>query len=218
MFTHCCGHATIVARQQPLFGFIETIPARPLRRISIRAPRTTRRSQLEGDRNRSFSNARFAARHRATKLNFGDRPRVAENRKTRFGVAKRNSNHIPAADDRSIALHAMRAPKITAPDINRVRSDHVIFVRPAPFAPVFVTRGCGPPRARRRRSNRSYARRNNVVRILSQTFRSPGEATDVLKAKSQRCLSRHHIAPSLRKSAACTSSHGPVLLFFLRCG
>jgi hypothetical protein len=62
-------------------------------------------------------------------------------------VAKRNSNHIPAAVDHSIALRAMRAPKITTPDINRIRSDHVIFVRPALFAPVFVTRGCGPPRA-----------------------------------------------------------------------
>jgi hypothetical protein len=211
MIAHCCGHATIVARRQPLFGFYRSHPATRFDRSPFRAPRTARRSQLEGDRNRSFSSARFAGRRRATKLNLATRhasPRIA----------KRNSNHIPAATDRSIALRAMRAPKITAPDINRARSDHVIFVRPALFAPVFVTRGCGPPRARCRRSNRSYARRNNVVRILSQTFRSPREATDVLKARSQRCLSRHHIAPSLRKSAACTSSHGPVWLFFLRCG
>jgi len=57
--------------------------------------------------------------------------RIAENR-------KRNSNHIPAASDRSIALRSMRAPKITPPDITRVRSDRVIFVRPALFARVFV--------------------------------------------------------------------------------
>jgi hypothetical protein len=37
----------------------------------------------------------------------------------------------------------MRAPKITTPDIERIRSDRVIFVRPAHFAPAFVTRGRG---------------------------------------------------------------------------
>jgi hypothetical protein len=44
---------------------------------------------------------------------------------------------ISPATDSSIALRAM---KITTPDINRVRSDRVIFVRPALFARVFVTR------------------------------------------------------------------------------
>jgi hypothetical protein len=43
---------------------------------------------------------------------FGDHPRVAENRETRFGIAKRDSNHIPAAVDRSIALPRLRAPKL----------------------------------------------------------------------------------------------------------
>jgi hypothetical protein len=43
----------------------------------------------------------------------------------------------------------------------------------------------------------------------------PTEATDVLKNKSQGRLTRHHIAPSLRKSAAGTSSRRPVFLFFL---
>jgi hypothetical protein len=79
---------------------------------------------------------------------FGDHPRVAENRETRFGIAKRDSNHIPAAVDRSIALPRLRAPKITTPDIHHARSDHVIFVRPALFAPVFVTRGAAATRAR----------------------------------------------------------------------
>jgi hypothetical protein len=37
----------------------------------------------------------------------------------------------------------MRAPIMTAPDNNRVRSDRVIFVRPALFAPAFVTRERG---------------------------------------------------------------------------
>jgi len=40
--------------------------------------------------------------------------------------------------------------------------------------------------------------------------------TEVLTQRPQSCLSRHHIAPTERKSAACGSSHGPVLLFFLR--
>jgi hypothetical protein len=31
---------------------------------------------------------------------FGDHPRVAENRKMRFGIVTRDSNHIPAAADR----------------------------------------------------------------------------------------------------------------------
>jgi len=59
--------------------------------------------------------------------------RVAENRKARF-------ERHPCAADRSIVLRAVRAPKITPPDISRARSDRVIFVRPARFAPVFVTR------------------------------------------------------------------------------
>ena len=62
-------------------------------------------------------------------------------------IAKRNSKRIRAAGDRSIAPHAMRAPKVTTPDIDRIRSDRVIFVRPAHFAPAFVTRERGPPRA-----------------------------------------------------------------------
>jgi hypothetical protein len=36
-------------------------------------------------------------------------------------------------------LRRLPQTKITMPDINRVRRDHVIFVRPALFAPVFVT-------------------------------------------------------------------------------
>ena len=39
MFTHCCGHATIVARQQPLFGFIEPPAAPSGRRFREPAPR-----------------------------------------------------------------------------------------------------------------------------------------------------------------------------------
>ena len=127
MIVHCCGHATIVARQQPLFGFIEAIPAARFDRSPFQAPRTARRSQLEGDRNGSFSNARFAARHRATKLHLATAhasPRIT----------KRNSSDIPPATDRSIAPRAMRVLKVTTPDANHVRSDRVIFVRPALFA------------------------------------------------------------------------------------
>jgi len=48
-----------------------------------------------------------------------------------------------------------------------------------------------------------------------------GSATKLRRALDNLphgCLTRHHIAPSLRKSAACTSSDRPVLLFFLPFG
>ncbi|MEH2555830.1 hypothetical protein V1286_003359 [Bradyrhizobium algeriense] len=41
MFAYCCGHATIVARRQPLFGFIEAAPAARFDWPPLRAPVTT---------------------------------------------------------------------------------------------------------------------------------------------------------------------------------
>src|SRR5258708_25271333 len=38
MFAYCCGHATIVARRQPLFGFIEAVPAARFDRSPFPAP------------------------------------------------------------------------------------------------------------------------------------------------------------------------------------
>ena len=52
--------------------------------------------------------------------------RVAANRKAPFEV-------IPAAADRSNGPRAMCAAKVTTPHIDRIRSDRVIFVRPALF-------------------------------------------------------------------------------------
>ena len=65
MFIHCCGHATIVARQQPLFGFIESAPGCPLRQPSISSARIPDRSQPESDREGDFSSA-DSPRHRVT--------------------------------------------------------------------------------------------------------------------------------------------------------
>jgi hypothetical protein len=50
---------------------------------------------------------------------------------------------------RSFERHAghARADNFSALTTNQARSDRVIFVRPALFAPAFVTPGCGPSRA-----------------------------------------------------------------------
>ena len=127
---------------------------RALQHASISRPHPGR-SLPEGDRSGSFSIPEIRHVSSRDQTELGDHPRVAENRETRFGIAKtrfgiamRDSNHIPAAAKRSIALPRLRAPKITTPDIHRARSDHVIFVRPALFAPVFVTRGAAATRAR----------------------------------------------------------------------
>jgi hypothetical protein len=76
MLAHCCGHATIVARRQPLFGFINA-PRAPTR---LQFAPALLRSPPEGDRWGSFSVARFAAYHRATKLHLATThasPRIA---------------------------------------------------------------------------------------------------------------------------------------------
>jgi hypothetical protein len=59
------------------------------------------------------------------------------NRTTRFGIAKRASNDISAAPDRGNRDCAHR--KLQSLTSIVFERDHVIFVRPAPFAPAFAT-------------------------------------------------------------------------------
>ena len=127
MFTHCCGHATIVAWRQPLFGSIERLPA-PARLdgLDFESPASPARHNLSAIE-REFLRG-FASHHRMTQL-------ICRHASPR--IAKRNSKRIPAAADRSIGPRAMRAPKVTTPDIDRIRSDRVIFVRPALFCACF---------------------------------------------------------------------------------
>jgi hypothetical protein len=40
MFAYCCGHATIVAQRQPLFGFIEAVPPPAAAGLSFSNTRT----------------------------------------------------------------------------------------------------------------------------------------------------------------------------------
>ena len=80
MPAHCCGHATIVARRQPLFGFIE---AAPLRKASISRARTPSITTL----GRSMEKFRQREIRRASsrdQIAFGNRPRIAENHKAQF--------------------------------------------------------------------------------------------------------------------------------------
>jgi hypothetical protein len=124
MFAYCCGHATIVARRQPLFGLIES---HSVARLEFRESEPPVGHNLSAIERETSPRTRLASSR--------DQP-ICRHAPPR--IAKRNSNHIPAAADRSIALHAVRAAKFTPPDIARVRSDRVIFVRPALFARVFV--------------------------------------------------------------------------------
>jgi hypothetical protein len=132
MFTHCCGHATIVARRQPFIRVNRILPAvsrpgRPRLRVRISA-----KSQPERDRTENFA----AASSRIIACSTDVPTRVAANRRTPFEAN-------PAATHRSIALRAMRGPKVTTPDIDRIRSDRVIFVRPVLFCACFRHAGCG---------------------------------------------------------------------------
>lgn len=111
-----------------------------------------------------------------------------------------------------------REAKITMPDINRVRSDRVIFVQPARFALVFVTRRRASRHAHCTRGRHPYPSRNNVVRDLSQTVCASANAKNAAKRGPNVCLSRHNSALAERKSAARLSRPGPFCCFFLRCG
>jgi hypothetical protein len=130
MFAYCCGHATIVARRQPYLG-----TSSPAARLTSMSPRLARPHpgglQPVSDRKKSFSNARFTAPHHATKLNLATAQASP-------GIAKRNSNHIPAADARSIPLRCAhrKLRRLTSIVFER---DRVIFVWPALFALFFVT-------------------------------------------------------------------------------
>jgi nitrate/TMAO reductase-like tetraheme cytochrome c subunit len=54
--------------------------------------------------------------------------------------------------------------------------------------------------------------------VCRRLFRASAEMWRAPEEKSHECLSCHHIAPAARKTAACTSSPGPVWLVILRCG
>ena len=80
-----------------------------------------------------------------------------------------NSNDIPAASDRPIAMPRLRAPKVTAPDIYRVRKGSRHFCAAGTFCASFrhvrAARDTRSPR-----TYRLYARQNNVVRNLSHVL------------------------------------------------
>ena len=157
--------------------------------------------------------------------------RVSSRDQTAFGdthasprIARRDSESQSAIRITSLQQLIVRSPcrdcarrklqRLTSIVLEAITS----FLCGRHFLHLFSSREVRPQHARGPWICRSYARRNNVVRSLSQAFRSPTETTDAPRDGSHGCLTRHHIAPSLRKSAACTSSHGPVWLFFLRCG
>ena len=163
MFAYCCGHATIVARRQPLSGYIEPCLSRPTSINHHLARPHPGGLQPVGDRKKNFSNARFAAPYHATKLN-----RATAQASPR--IAKRNSNRIPAADDRSIPPACDARIEVTMPDINRVRKGSRHFCAAGTVCACFSSREDVGHHVRSRRSNRSYARQNNIVRNLSQRF------------------------------------------------
>jgi hypothetical protein len=81
MFAHCCGHATIVARRQPFFGFIVSDPRRPPRQGSIQRVRAPPRHNLRAiERKISPPPIRSASSRDKT-----DWPtHITENRKAQF--------------------------------------------------------------------------------------------------------------------------------------
>jgi hypothetical protein len=177
----------------------------PRRRTSFRETRLSIDHNLRaiGDWK---SNARIAPTH--PDRPFAERASLAANRTTQperhqwrlsFDCAiAHTENYIPR--------HAWRSKGIAS------------FLCDRHFLRQFSSRNDAARAMRTAGACRSYARENNAVRNLSQMFRSPAGIEARAKGWAHERLSRHHIAPAQRKSAAHTSSHGPVLLFLLRCG
>ena len=126
MFAYCCGHATIVALGQPLFGLDRISPALPASTATISRVRAHSPSQPQRDCAENFA---------------ADSPRIMARqlicRHAPPRIAKRNSNHIPAASDRSIPPECDARTENTPPDINRVRKGSRHFCAAGTFCARF---------------------------------------------------------------------------------
>jgi len=111
MFIHCCGHATIVARQQPFFGFIEAASGCPLRHPPFRAP-----ASPIGHNLRAIVREISPPRIRLAIASQTDLPtHVAENRKAQF------ESHCCSSRSFDRPACATRTESATS-DIDRIRA------------------------------------------------------------------------------------------------
>ena len=156
MFAHCCGHATIVARGQPLFGLIESCRVARRDGLDFESP-TPGPSKPERDRAGNFCRGLL---HVTRSIESSDRS-VAEQQSAIRIIPAAVIVRSPACDAR---------PEVTTPDINRVRKGSRHFCAAGTFCALFSSRDDASRHARRRRTCLSYARQNNVVRNLSQTL------------------------------------------------
>jgi hypothetical protein len=188
MFTRCCGHATIVARKQPLSELIEN-------RRGARPDRLDSRGRAPGP----------SQPERARAANFSADSQSA----IRITSLQQLIARSPCA---------MRAPKIKPPDINRARNGSRHFCAAGTFCASF--RHARVRAATRADSGVIFHTQDRTTSYAICRRRScfPSELRHAPKDWPHERLSRHHIAPAARKSAARTSSHGPVWLFNLRCG
>ena len=161
MFAHCCGHATIVAPAATIIWAYRV--RRPTASTDLRfqsafdAPGA--RNNLSGD-----GSGNFASPHRVT--NWICRSRIAAESQNAIRI-----DIIPAADDRSIALRAMRRRrKLRRLTINRVRKGSRHFCAAGTFCACFRHATMHRLRAPAQRTFIHIARQNNVVRDFSQTF------------------------------------------------
>ena len=132
--------------------------------------------------------------------------------------AERRTTRFVEPDSGRPSISGSCVRQATTPGVPPCSKQIATFLCGRHFLRAFSSRNHPACNARSACGLAHHVNQNTVVRSLSQAFRSPTETTDAPRGGSHGCLTRHHIAPSLRKSAACTSSHGPVWLFFLRCG
>jgi len=211
MFTHCCGHATIVAWQQPLFGLIRCCNAASIgqsRRRKVRCrPSVTMRAIDSGV---------SPARDRLAGIS---RNQMGISKGLRYRESHNAIRSTVAAPDLSIA--AISHLDATMSDIHHVRnvlngSRH--FCAAGTFCASFRHAMRQPTTCAPRAELLFMQVRTTSCAICRRGFCAPSEMRHALNDRPHERLSRHHIAPAPRKSAACTSSHGPVWLFILRCG
>ena len=127
MFAYCCGHATIVALAAT-FIWVVSIPPRVARLEGLDFESPSARPVTTSARSsENFSCAIRLAPSRDQLIRRHASPRIA----------KRNSNHIPAASDRSIRPACDARTEVTPPDINRVRNGSRHFCAAGTFCARF---------------------------------------------------------------------------------
>ena len=205
MFDYCCDHATIVAPRQPFSMLIEAAATRILRLENSRVPLLPDDSQPEGDHSDDCSAVPRTRRNRRT-------PTAAESRAMGRHESRPQTLRSPGGD------HAdnCKLQRLTS-NVFEGGSRH--FCAAGTFCARF-RHATTKPRTQRVRAVLKRPPQSSLISlyrtmpyaIYRRQFDCCRKCADALRHKSNCCLTRHNSAPASRKSAARSSSRGPVWL------